>query len=356
MSNNFGFIINEESRQHINLSTYAMKVIEADMIRFNDDYELKNKSGFINTIISNYYDDFPLSRSVALKQVDAIRKAIQTDNFSDKVTYKIIGEFTDEIMKNIINEYAEKYSNDIQFKLKLNKENRSLLVSLEDASYFEAYAPRSGIGYYLKIILESYAIQTREVRERIYFKQTIDKVERAIINHTVISYKENQTVKKLCPYAIYKPTDKNSLELIYGIPDKNTEGGIINTIKIKSLAIQELREYKEKFKVLGDEEFLKRFFNEKATVSAKPTETFIIKFTYGGLQRFIHEEDSLPIIGIPNPNNKYLYTFTTNETQIFLYIFKFGLQAQIITPLDARERFKKLFKASYEAYMSVDEK
>ena len=76
MNNNIGFIINEESRQHINLSTYAMMIIEGDMIKFNDDYELRNKSGFINTIISNYYNDFPLSLQVALKQITAIQKAL----------------------------------------------------------------------------------------------------------------------------------------------------------------------------------------------------------------------------------------------------------------------------------------
>ncbi|MCD4827473.1 MAG: WYL domain-containing protein [Acholeplasmataceae bacterium] len=356
MTNNYGFIINEESRQHINLSTRAMTIIEADMIRFIDDFELKNRSGFMNTIISNYYESFPLSRAVALKQINAIQKAITTDNFSDIVTLKVVDEFTNEMMKNTIKEYADKYSSDVHFKLKLNKENTLLLESLEDASYFEAYAPRSGTGFYLKIILESYAVQTREIRERIYYKETIDKIEESIKRSKMIKYKVEATFNKIYPYKIFKPSDNHSLELIYGIPDKDSKSITFNTIKVKTLLKNDVRTTGEKFKDSGLEDIVTNLFKQRASVSAKPIETFTVEFTYGGLQRLVFEEDSLPIIGIPDTNNKYLYTFKTTETQIFFHLFKFGSQAKIISPLDARDRFKKLYKASFDAYELMDAK
>lgn len=355
MTYDYGFIINEESRQHINLSTKAMDIIEVDMVRFNSDYELKNKSGFMNTIISNYFDAFPLSKAVALKHINAIQKGIKNDNFSDQLTHKVVEEFTKEIMKNNIQEYSDKYSSDVQFKIKLNKENTTLLESLDDAKYFEEYAPRSGIGFYLKIILESYAEQNKEKRERIYFKETIDKIEEAIQSKSIIKLLTKGTNQKISPLAIYKSYDKHSLELIYSVAAIDSTGGTIDTIKIKTLNAQGFRLLKEKSSNI-DGDFVKRFLQEKSTISAKPTETFEIKFSYAGLKRFIFEEDNMPIIGIPDQKDKYLYTFKTTETHIFNSLFKFGLQAQIIKPKEARDRFKKLYKASFEAYdMEVKE-
>lgn len=351
---NDGFLINEESRQHINLSTYAMKIIEADMIRFNDDYELKNKSGFINTIISNHFDAFPLSKSVSLKQINTIQQSIKRDEFSDKVTHKVIEEFTKEIMKNNIYEYAEKYSSDVQFKLKINKNNKELLESLDEAKFFEEYAPRSGIGFYLKIIVESYAEQIKEVRERIYFKETIEKIEGAIESRCIIKLLSKKTNQKISPLAIYKPYDSHSLELIYSVDDIDSTTQSIYTIKIKELTIQGFRILKEKSSdIEGDS--IKKLLEEKSTISAKPKQTFKIKFSSAGLKRFIYEEDSIPIIGIPDQEDKYLYNFQTTETHIFNYLFKYGLQARIVSPIDVRDRFKKLFKASYEAYESEDQ-
>lgn len=70
----------------------------------------------------------------------------------------------------------------------------------------------------------------------------------------------------------------------------------------------------------------------------------------------MYEEDRLPIIGIQDPNNLYTYTFKTNETTMFMHLFKFGSQAQILSPVDARRRFKLLYKASFDAYEKLDQK
>ncbi|BCR35207.1 WYL domain-containing protein [Mariniplasma anaerobium] len=357
MDNYNGFIINEESRQHINLSAHAMLTIEADMIRFNEDYELKNKSGFINTIIKNYHDQFPLSRSVTLKQINAIQNTIINDDFSKKLTDRIIEEFTNEIMRTIIDEYSNKYTSEIQFKLKLNKFNKSLLESLEEAKYFNDYAPRSGISFYIKILLESYAVLTRAARESIYFKEIIDILEEAIKKKTYIKFKDNGKFKKVKPVCVYKPKGEQNVEVILMNNSNDEEDpGLIYNTKIKSLKNKDLRGLKEKYRIDIDSSIIKNIFSERDFASKKPKKIFTIKFTSGGLHRFIYEEDRIPIIGIQDPINEKIYTFKTTETQIFFHLFKFGSQAQIISPKDARERFKKAYKASYEAYDKVDAK
>lgn len=80
---------------------------------------------------------------------------------------------------------------------------------------------------------------------------------------------------------------------------------------------------------------------------------FTIKFTDYGLERFFIEEDNFPIVGIQDMNNETIFTFKATESQIFQYLFKFGAQAQIISPNDARDRFKKLYKVSYDVYNQI---
>ncbi len=361
------FIINEESRQHINLSNHAMNIIESDMIRFNNDCELKNRSGFMNIIIKNYFDDFPLSRKIALKQIQAIQKASENvdrkvkskTEFNKELTNLIVNEFSKEIMKKLIQEYTNKYSNESQFKLKLNKENVELLLSVEDAKFFNYYAPRkAGVSFLIKVLLESYSLLTREQRERIFFKQTLEIVESAIKNRHIIRFKDEGNIRKAIPLSVHKPKVKESIELV--IVEKGEDNvGMLDNITIKHLASCNLREEKsETFKKSDSEHFermIKYFFEDRETKSNRLDEIFTVEFTEFGLRRFIYEEDRLPIIGIQDASNEKIYTFKTNETLMFMNLFKFGSQAQIISPVEARDRFKKLYKASYEAYEKKDE-
>jgi hypothetical protein len=346
------FLINEESRQHINLSTKANTIIEADMIRFNFDYDLANKSGFINKIITNYYDNFPLSKNIALKQLHTIQKAIKYDTISEKVTTRIIDEFTNEIMKNTINEYAKKYEFDVQLKIKLNKENTAILSSLEEAKYFEEYAPRSGIGFYLKIILESYSDLSREEREKIFFRELIDQINIAIVNNSFMVIKDGKQVKKVKPQYVKLSNDRLCHELVFVVPFEDSEYilGQIDHIKIKKLKKQEViflknTEVSSKIRITPSDNNC-----DGLDSSQLENEKFVIEFTDNGLNRFFFEEDSLSIYGIPDKNNEHKYTFYTTETKIFMNLFKFGLQARIISPASARDKFKELYKASYEAY------
>ena len=353
-----GFTINEEGRQHINLSSDAMNLIEGDMIKFNNDYDLKNKSGFMNTIVTNYYDSFPLSPSKALKELETLNKSLKQDDLGKKVVQAVIDEFSKEIMKNIINEYSDKYPSDIQFKLKLNKENIDILENLEEAPYFHQYAPRSGISFYIKVILESYATLKREERERIYYKETIEKIERAIKRKSLIRFKDNNEVIKVTPMYIYKPQNKQSLEVFVMFNDGVTDSGEfikMDGYKIKYLHDCNVRDLKEKAisRLSPDNKFvdmMKKTVNEKFSKSKKPVLEFKIKFTKNGLYRYIVEEDNIPMVGIQDPNDENIVTFKTTETNVFHHLFKYGAQAQILSPIDARERFMKLYKVSYEAY------
>ena len=80
MNNELFAIFNTDNRQHINLSLYANEIIELGMVSFNDDHELKNKSGFLNTIIKNCHDEFPLAVNVVFSEFTKIDKNVERWN------------------------------------------------------------------------------------------------------------------------------------------------------------------------------------------------------------------------------------------------------------------------------------
>jgi hypothetical protein len=356
MKENKGFFITANQRQHINLSIKAMAIIESDMIRFKNDYEQSNRSGFMNIIIENYCHLFPLAKDVVLKEINTIKKAISSDNFSEKLVQNTISLFTEEMMKNAITEYTKNVQYGQMFKLKLNSHNVQLLSTLEEVAYFEKYAPRSGLGFYLKALLESYTVLPKEKREEVYFAQTIEKIKNAIKEDKVITLSKSDHLvlrpiriifdPKLNHYVIrfirnfddqkgsFMPDSINIKEFIAGGPIYNHSEDSSRWKETKKLAIG------------GD------FFYE----SRLPKEPVIVRFTESGLQRFLREEDDMNIIGVPDSKDKYVYTFQTTEPEAYYQLFKFGPQAVIVKPESIRNNFALLYKAANDQYTKKGEK
>lgn len=349
---NNGFYINDENRLHLNLSNYAMYIIKVDMITFKNDCDLTNKSRFINRIITNYYDKFPLSVNVALKNFKAIEGKLINEDFGKKLTNTVISEFSDEIMKNLINEYKNKYESENQFKIRLSNKNVELFQSLEEEKYIYKFAPRSATSFYLKILLESYARLKSEQRQKIYYGETFKILESSINNKTYIKIKKEKEFFKCSPVMLYKPRKQKFHQLIYVGTGNNHQ--TISLIDIKD--IKYVRELREKSMVGNDlRSFIKsqvpKYLNR---ASNKKKQEFTVKFTKHGLERFFIEEDNISLIGIASKEDKYTYVFSATETDIFNYLFKFGAQALIISPIDSREKFGKMYEVAAKKYLEED--
>lgn len=347
--NNNVFFIDYEQRQHINLSKRANEIIELDMIRFNDDYELKNKSGFINTIIENYYDTFALSEKVVFKQINTIRKAIKTDNVSDRVTKQIIDVFTNEMMKNAIAEYAKKYEYSVPFKLKLNKKNVNLLVTVSSAVYFNEFAPRSALGFYIKAIVEDYATLSSEARERIYHRKLIEQIERSLKDSSLFSFREKTNAH------LWKVVGLNMSESGAGL--------IVHFIKVQekeeyvtfhNISLKDFARFSPT--LIENEEINENYLeyvehHQKFTQQTKDkTFDFFITFSDDGHWKYLYEEQTMSIIGIPVKDKPRTYKFNASEASLFNHFFKYGIFIENIEPLKTFNRFKLLHKAAYEKY------
>jgi hypothetical protein len=350
MKNNPNIFIADTHRQHLNLSIRAMHILESDMIRFNNDYEMKNRSGFMNTIIKNYYDRFPLSKQVVLKEVMAIKKAIQSNNFSDKITNTVIDMFTEEVMVNEISEYIKHVQYGAMFKLKLDIETTNLLSTLNEIEYFIKHAPRSGLGIFIKAILETYTELPKDQREKVYFRQEFDRIEKAIQNDEVIVLtKNNQLRIRPIKITIEPNKQQNALRYLINI-DEGTRSYSLDSISIKDFSVSS-----PVYEVGDNSSFwqdLKKYdhFHDSIFLGRLPKVDITIRFTKTGLERFLREEDQINLIGAPNANDKYTYTFKATEPEIFYEMFKFGPQAVIVEPEYIRKNFQLLYRASDKQY------
>lgn len=337
------FIISAENRQHINLSTNANQIIELDMMRFNDDYELRNKSGFINTIIANYYDKFPLSEAVALEQINIVRKAVNTDSVSDRAIKQVIDVFSEEMMKNTIQKFANGVSYDVSFKLKLDQQTTNLLAGVSTAQYFEDYAPRSGLGFYIKAILESYVNLPRKDREQIFFRKIVEKINKTIDENGFIVYRTNNEQYKISPSAVGYLENSSSLVVEYEFYDEKTD----STYAMMKKSVKELAKSHPTYIANPDLNATKKvyysLYEEKTLI---PNYDFVVEFSENGLEMFLHDEHNLTIIGVPSPENPCIYTFHTNEVQFFNNLFKYGVEMRVLQPTFAQSQFKKLYDAA----------
>ena len=335
------FLVNQENRQHINISRRAMEIVELDMIRFKNDYQLKNKSGFINTIISNYRDNFPLSPTILLKQIKEFDNT--KDGLISATVASQIGErLSNLIMRDNISAYSTMFSNEFQFKLKLNKENVEFFETFEDAIFFNSFAPRgAGLSFYIKIILETYSRLKKEDRERIYFLKTYELIEFARENkcYLTLMYKGNKTKGKVKRSYCNHDVLTNYVEIECQISENSYH---VFTISLKDLCHSKLKILKERY-------------HEIATAFDKNEDTDNIieckvRFDSIGLSLYTLEENKLDIIGIPSIDSQYIYTFKAAEQKLFINLFKFGPLAEIIEPLYLRNRFKELYEASAKKY------
>lgn len=353
--NNQGFYISPEGRQHLNLSKRANEVIELDMMRFNNDYDLKNKSGFINKIIENYHDTFPLSEGVALKQIYLMKKAIKSDNLGDRVTNKVIDVFTDEMMKNAIQEFSATQEYGINFKLKLNNATAAILESIATASYFEAFAPRSGLGFFIKAIIESYVRLSREEREYVYYQDLIEKINKSIADDSLIAYKEDGKPEQIRAFQIGYLEESSNLQVAYFLNNNGKFDQTFSAMRLKELALFQPTFLKKTGVPTGCPAGMHWPKQEHLIHKNEETE-FEVRFSAKGLDLFFHEEDNLTIIGKPSKEDENIYTFKTTEDKLFLNLFKYGPDIEIISPKSAQHNFKALYKFAYEKFEKDDAK
>lgn len=347
-------IYNEENRQHIGLSKEAFLTILSDMNSFNFDSNRKNKSGFLNIILRNYYEDVPFASQRLTGIIDESLNELwslkRNEKISNKEKDEIIKFLKESIMKKTLLTYKKKYPIDEYFKLKLNKNNANLITEIGDAKYFEDY----GLSFYLKLVFEEYAKLPYVKREIVFFKEQINEFNQAIItNRKILMTYSDKTKEETKPYKIINP--HNSIYSVFVLINKDP---ILETIWLEEVNVNRIKHIKiQKSKPTNlsknDKIALKTIEKiEFDKTSKKEIINFRVQFSEAGLKKY-NNDQNIRIIGqIKSKNDQInnIYTFLCTESDIMEYLFKYGPTAIILFPESTRLKFKKFYLYAFNKY------
>ena len=285
--------IDRGKKLHINLSHDAVMIMQHDM----DSFQVKQKSVFINRILCN-------------------------------VKYNPEWD-AEDLMK-------ESYGKEEQFKIHLNKENAI------DYS-----------GIYVKAVLEKYCRENFVKRETIYAKDLFEQISAAITGEKWIKlvFVSGRTVK-IMPYTI--KTDLLSMyHYVIGyekVPD--ADGKMVK--KSFSCRISSLDRAvcckKHAFISQKDKKALDSEMRCKGTqFMCDDVMRHEIYFTDHGIQlynRMLH----LRPAAVDISEDGHTYTFECSQRQIEYYIFKFGADAEVLSPESTRKIFQQKYRDAVSGY------
>ncbi|MDD6468407.1 MAG: hypothetical protein PUF99_00680 [Bacilli bacterium] len=345
-------------KQHLSLSKYAYSIIDNDIDSFTYFNKDKSFSGFLNTIFFNFYKDSKASieylKDLKIKELDEIYTKLSKEN--------IFINNKKDIIEKEINSYINKCKDEVNKittsstilegrKFRINKENINILKSsLEDKYY-------SKLGDYLKAIFEEYTSLPYFKRERIYFKDEVNKINEAIKNNKRLKIKFNDEDNKtfyIIPYKLIEDNFKIYNYLIGYFIESSDVSSIYNTTSddsfvtklklcnkrlstISYIAILSSSSFHINKKTREDIEYKLstkniKYLNEKEV-------TFSIKFSKLGLIKFKKEIINRPNKFLVDSKDLSIYHINCSLLQAKDYFINF---ISLITVLSSNDESIKL--------------
>lgn len=356
-----------DNRQRINLSDYALSVVEHDMDAFRDTSEPLDKnntlSKFLNRIIKNYKDISAASSA----QLISLQKAKYLQILGSLPNREDIARL---LLEDYKKELAEKRTAFLSIKgsslnIRLDQEIMEYLLSPEAQANARFYKDQR-IGEFLKVLTEEYASQPYVSRERIYYRDTVDTIHAAIsgknmIKLTLYSFtrtEEGALTRKtvyLKPYALLEDSGK-LYNYVAGYSSTNVQGPwtpypvrLTSIYKCKKLSYSGVITGKEKRELAARIEK----FGVAYIGSIKDEEKrIIVQLTEEGerlYRRILHQRPMFDKKeeGKWGPNT---HCFSCTEFQARVYFFRFGKEARILAPDSLVNEFKELYSSAAKLY------
>lgn len=345
------FIIEDSSqKQHLNLSKMAYAILERDMETFGE----KTKSGMVNRIFENFREDAEASMSIALeKRRHELEEVLKSISLSLPNYDKVLKVFLKEREK-FLQEKAASYPKAITLKIRINNGNLEYLTEEGQECKEDKYY-NSRAGKYIKAVIEEYARLPYIEREKIYYKDRFDTLERAINEkrQLKITIKEGVVVK-IKPYAIL--TDPMSMyHYIVGI--YSGEQYCLNekqesfSFRISSFSTVRLLQEKSfisnaKQKMLEDE-----IRNKGVQFMSGELHSFKVILTDVGMKmykRILHLRPEY--YSEEEVQDGTCLEFLCTREQMLYYFLKFGAEAKIISPDEMVQEFASHYKKANALY------
>lgn len=375
--NNYTFYIDDyanELKQHLNLSENAWIVIDEDIKNFFDGKEKESFSGFLNRIFSNFYQIADASiYQRRIEKAEELDKLYSSKEF-ESIDKNSLSLFIDKYLSYYENQLLLKtksYTNGYGKKFRINKINVDILRESEEAKYYDG-----SIGLYLKSIFEEYVTKPIYYREQIFFSDCITKINEAITRQKKLKIslieKTSTSGNKYCrkfyvsPYCIIQDKNKTFNYLI-GFSEEikeievNENGNIFKKTIVLDKSISSFRISRiNKAEIMVSmgahiskeniAQFNKMLIDRGPQFMLGDVVDIKVKFSDKGLESFKRQLYMRPQFYDIDSNDNHLYTFHCTEVQAINYFFKFGRDAEIISPISLRDKFCQRYESALKLY------
>ena len=343
-------------KQRLNLSPGAKEIIHIDMFTFGE----KHPATFLNRIFRNYYEE--AEASIA-RRLDAMEGELKEafDTISNQRIKKKISDAQPEILdvlKNIkkkeLVDKAQSYKKgentegDDLSSFTLNKDLFDYLTSdCEEDKYYS-----KSRGRYVKSVIEEYAALPYVERERVYYKSWMDVIATAIHEKTQLKITTgNDKIFRVWPHKLLcDPLDTANYLVGYSRAFEASDEYELLPCSFRISAIKAVTIIKSKSSFLAD----KRWKELEENIRKRGVQYMLgedveihVRLTESGMNKYRRQVHLRPML---IRNEEDVYIFNCTKAQAEFYFFKFGSDAEILSPADLRDKFTQMYKDAAAVY------
>ena len=351
-----GFVYSIDEEQHklrINLSERAFCIMLNDMQTFS----FKSRSGFINTVFSNYYEDAKSSISLYLKKKkETLENLLSSSTLSDDnraVAVKYLVDNEMAILKESASNISKEKGKSLLYYI--NKANFEILTA-DDFKENIYYDERLSV--YIKCLLEEYFSlsfieRLKIVKKKIY--NTINIAIKAGVSLEIDLKTDNEEKSFIVyPYKIVTNVlhTYDYLTCYSYEKQKNPASKTISSFSLVRLQESDIKLLHNLSFNLNKNEIL-ALENKMSKVSATyllGEETkVVVKLSEKGERLLKTILNSKPVK--TEKVGEGLYHFFCSEEQAYNYFFSFSAEAEILSPPALREKLKHSYQSGLKNYL-----
>lgn len=334
--------LNEQIKVRLNLSPLAYSVVQFDMDIFGNEHN----ANFINRVFLNFADIANASVINALNYYKSELETLLEKNTADKSSKERIISTLIGIRKKELEDKDNYEKGGGTVLIDLNKKVRKYLFSeCSEDGYYKSFTR------YIKNVIEEYAGLPYVEREKIYFKDFVDEIEKAIKeNYTLKVSSGNNIWYEVYPYKLMTDFALKANYLVgYRKPLNSKDSKEICVYRLSRLKEVEVRQGHKLFIPKKDIIELEKNIKSRGVEFLIGEEQCIkVKMTPNGVYQYSRALNLRPTYAEKSKDN--VYTFYCTKKQAEYYFFKFGEDAEIIEPHDLRDKFKEKYEKAAGIY------
>ena len=343
-------------KQHINVSPAAWNIIESDMFSFSSTSPI-SKSDFFNRVYLNFincleykYDqnklplpdfdgDYKIFRGNILNNLKKGEQSALSESFWKKYRTTYVKNAKDKYLMKPLG-HGEDF--------RLQKEVLKNLEEKENTLIAEIFEKP---GKLLNALYEYYARMQYVDREALFYHDTIDLLSDFIKRKRMTTATSNNRRLYIIPYKICTDSLGTFNYLVaYTSPYDSDYDFKLSSLRISRLSDISLTSDELPLNIQIKKDEIEEILNKRGVQFLLSDSSIIrVRLSKTGINMFKNQLHLRPLLDHIEDEN--IYCFDCTENQAFFYFFKFGADAEILSPSTLREKFKLEYSRASKLYL-----